>query len=72
MEDLVGLARLHLVHGQQLVGSRGQDLHRGMGRQPWQTPSKWDTSAKFALPHPGPVLMSTWYSPGKGQAPGRA
>ena len=50
MEDLVGLARLRLVHGQQLVGSRGQDLHRGMGRQPWQTPSKWGTSASLHCP----------------------
>ena len=50
MEDLVGLARLYLVHGQQLIGSMGQDLHRGMGRQPWQTPSKWDTSASLHCP----------------------
>lgn len=49
MEDLVGLARLCLVHG-QLVGSRAQDLHRGMGRQPWKTPSKWDTSASLHCP----------------------
>ena len=50
IEDLVGLARLYLVHGQQLMGSMGQDLHRGMGRQPWQTPSKWDTSASLHCP----------------------
>ena len=50
MEDLVGLARLRLVHGQQLMGSMGQDLHRGMGHQPWQTPSKWDTSASLHCP----------------------
>ena len=50
VEDLVGLARLRLVHGQQLMGSMGQDLHRGMGHQPWQTPSKWDTSASLHCP----------------------
>ena len=49
-EDLVELARLRLVHGQRLVGSMGQDLHRGMGHQPWQTPSKWDTSANLQCP----------------------
>ena len=47
---MTALLALLLVLGQQLVGSRGQDLHRGMGRQPWQTPSKWGTSASLHCP----------------------
>lgn len=53
-------------------GQHGAGSAQGNGTPALADPQQMGHVCQLALPHPGPVLMSTWYSHGKGQAQGRA